>query len=108
MYTAPEAFARLAARVLTPNIEEDKKTDVYSFAIICYETMMRKKSWSETDPSQVEHLVRSGQRPPYNPEAMSKDPHYSMISGIMMASWNQEYMRRPSFQQIHDKLQAYK
>jgi len=43
-YTAPEVFGRMMTNV-TVSIEDEMKSDVYSYAIILWEMMARRDPW---------------------------------------------------------------
>jgi len=45
-YTAPEVFGRMLSNVTTATIEHEKKSDVYSYALILWELMTRKIPWA--------------------------------------------------------------
>jgi len=45
-YTAPEVFGRMMTNVTTITIEDEMKSDVYSFSLILWEMMTRKIPWS--------------------------------------------------------------
>jgi len=45
-YTAPEVFGRLTANATSIPIEDEMKSDVYSYAIILWEMMSRKIPWA--------------------------------------------------------------
>lgn len=108
LYASPEAFARIAVRNLTPDPEEEKKTDVYSFAIIVYEVLFRTRAWDREQPDNVQYLVRSGKRPPCNRLEIARDPYLSMIYDLMVEAWDQDPARRPGFPLIANKLERFR
>lgn len=107
LYTSPEVFSRLALRNFNPEVEEEKKADVYSFAIIAFECLNKKKAWEDIHPNDIESYVRSGNRPECNPD-LQKDKIRKEIYDIMVAAWSGEPSKRPSFDEIRDKLLRYK
>jgi len=44
-YTAPEVFGRLTANATSVPIEDEMKSDVYSYSLILWEMMTRKIPW---------------------------------------------------------------
>jgi len=46
-YTAPEVFGRMLANTTEILIEDEMKSDVYSFALILWEMMARKIPWAD-------------------------------------------------------------
>ena len=60
-YAAPEVLA--SGRLLVANdAETDKKSDVYSFAIVLWEMLTRQIPWDGLTKEQIESNVRSGLR----------------------------------------------
>jgi len=45
-YTAPEVFGKLKTNLRTLSIEDEMKSDVYSYALILWEMMTRKIPWA--------------------------------------------------------------
>jgi len=45
-YTAPEVFGRMMTNVTIVSVEEEMKSDVYSYSLILWEMMTRKIPWS--------------------------------------------------------------
>jgi len=45
-YTAPEVFGRMAINLTTVTVEDEMKSDVYSYAVILWEMMTRKLPWA--------------------------------------------------------------
>jgi len=60
-YAAPEVLASVAFNMVT-DPEADKKSDVYSFAIILWEMLARATPWEGLKREQIEPKVRSGVR----------------------------------------------
>jgi len=44
-YTAPEVFGRMSTNIATVAVDDEMKSDVYSFAIILWQMMTRKIPW---------------------------------------------------------------
>ena len=45
-YTAPEVFGRLMTNLTTVTVENEMKSDVYSYAVVLWEMMTRKLPWA--------------------------------------------------------------
>jgi len=60
-YAAPEVFATSLLQI-SPDSETDKKSDVYSFAIVLWEMVTRKVPWDGMTKDQIEASVRNGLR----------------------------------------------
>jgi len=45
-YTAPEVFGRMTSNLTTVTVEDEMKSDVYSYAVILWEMMTRKLPWA--------------------------------------------------------------
>ena len=60
-YAAPEVLAA-AALMISGDSEVDKKSDVYSFAIVLWELLTRRIPWDGLNKEQIERNVRSGER----------------------------------------------
>jgi len=44
-YTAPEVFGRMMSNVTVVSVEDEMKSDVYSYSLILWEMMTRKIPW---------------------------------------------------------------
>ena len=60
-YAAPEVLAS-ACLLVSNDAETDKKSDVYSFAIVLWEMLTRQIPWDGLTREQIESNVRSGLR----------------------------------------------
>ena len=60
-YAAPEVLAS-ACLLVSNDAETDKKSDVYSFAIVLWEMLTRLVPWDGLTKEQIESNVRSGLR----------------------------------------------
>jgi len=79
LYTSPETFARLVVKNLNPDPEDEKKADVYSWAIIVYEVMFRTRAWNGERPEDIERLVRSGKRPRCSKADVERDKYLNPV-----------------------------
>jgi len=120
-YTAPEVFGRIISNSTMIPIEDEMKSDVYSYAIILWEMMTRRTPWSNCisfsfhfsdslqlfdeivkETAEIDFQIRSGKREPI-PDAKG-DPNLELISAIIELSWKQIPSKRPTFKQIDQKL----
>jgi len=53
-YTAPEVFGRMLSSSSTIMIEDEMKSDVYSYSLILWEMMTRKIPWANCKFSNFE------------------------------------------------------
>ena len=60
-YAAPEVLANTSL-MITTDPEQDKKSDVYSFAIIIWEMITRRTPWEGMQRGEIERNVRTGVR----------------------------------------------
>ena len=60
-YAAPEVLAGAALQISSDS-EVDKKSDVYSFAIVLWELLTRRIPWDGMNREQIEMNVRGGVR----------------------------------------------
>ncbi|NXK90248.1 RIPK2 kinase, partial [Formicarius rufipectus] len=75
------------------------KHDIYSYAIIMWEVMSRKRPFEEViNPLQIMYSVSQGQRLDLTEESLSMDiPHRMLIIRLMENGWAQNPDERPSF-----------
>lgn len=87
-WTAPEIF--LGDRYT-------EKADVYSYSVILWELVFRKKPWHGMNSMKVCHAVENGERLSIvNPPANTPE----FIMKLMAACWRQEHDKRPSFTEV--------
>ncbi|NXP19578.1 RIPK2 kinase, partial [Scytalopus superciliaris] len=75
------------------------KHDIYSYAIIMWEVMSRKRPFEEViNPLQIMYSVSQGQRLDLTEESLSMDiPHRMLVIRLMESGWAQNPDERPSF-----------
>ncbi|XP_010004719.1 PREDICTED: receptor-interacting serine/threonine-protein kinase 2 [Chaetura pelagica] len=75
------------------------KHDIYSYAIIMWEVMSRKRPFEEViNPLQIMYSVSQGQRLDLSEESLSMDiPHRVLIVRLIASGWAQNPDERPSF-----------
>jgi len=101
-YAAPEVIANFQIMMST-DPEVDKKSDVYSYAIIIWELLTRRIPWDGLNRDQIEANVRNGVRPDI-PANDGSDQAKTILIDLMTSCWQPSHNSRPSFQQIHNKL----
>jgi len=97
-YTAPEVFSRSRANVTDVPFEIEVKADIYSFAVILYEIITRRKPWEQySTPSEIESVVLQGHR-----EDLPKDSN--QLNELVSQCWSQNSADRPTSSFILQKL----
>eukprot|EP00761_Pharyngomonas_kirbyi_P005713 gb/GECH01005718.1/.p1 GENE.gb/GECH01005718.1/~~gb/GECH01005718.1/.p1 ORF type:complete len:1252 (+),score=281.43 gb/GECH01005718.1/:1-3756(+) len=103
-YMAPEILQESKSLIGTP-------CDVYSFGIVMWEILTRKKLYADLPWTKVTMQVCEGKRPalpaPYNDEEYLHDhPHVANYIRLMQRCWAQHPEDRPTFDdvlhQLHD------
>jgi len=101
-YTAPEVFARMK-NDSQPTIEDDFKADAYSFAIIIWELLTRKRPWETCETvEEIERNVMQGKREDI--QEIPGDKTRELLIALTKAAWNQDAKQRPFFSTVNDKL----
>jgi len=103
-YAAPEVLANSALQ-MSSDPETDKKSDVYSYAIIIWELLTRRVPWEGLNREQIEANVRNGIRPPM-PANDGNDQAKMILIDLMTACWQDAPEARPSFTQVYSKLSS--
>jgi len=103
-YAAPEVLANSTLH-MSSDPEVDKKSDVYSYAIIIWELLTRRVPWEGLNREQIEANVRNGIRPPM-PANDGSDQAKMILIDLMTACWQDAPEARPSFAQIYAKLSS--
>ena len=93
-------FQYMAVEVLS-NKPYSEKADVFSFGILLWEMVARKLPYFGMQPMQVGMaVVQQGLRPTIPPKTPAP------LAKLMRACWDSEPMRRPSFAQLVEMLEA--
>jgi len=101
-YTAPEVFSHLLSQTRS-TIEDDIKADIYSFAIIVWEILTRKKPWEGcTTTEEVEQNVFQGKREDL-PEVLG-DLKVQFLVALTKNCWAQNPNSRLYFSLLVDKI----
>jgi len=107
MFMAPEAY-ELEDGDMQPERFHPKKTDVYSFGLICFCVLIGKPTpfppteLRNPSVSAFKGRVRNGKRPQLPPNC----PNY--LSGLIQQCWDGNAVNRPDFQTICTELRYIK
>ena len=102
-YKAPEVFDDMPTTA----------SDVYAFAIVCWELLSGHRPWAgRSDSAILGAVVNRGERPPMPsaPPTSSGDTPpsldvFSLLSNLVQRCWQQEGESRPKFSQISRQLE---
>ncbi|XP_075684188.1 receptor-interacting serine/threonine-protein kinase 2 [Rhinoderma darwinii] len=94
IYMPPEMYE--------PSIKNSRgsvKHDMYSYAIIMWEVLSRKKPYEgATNPMQIMFSVAKGNRPDTSEESLHSDiPHRDLFVSLMQSGWANDPNDRPAF-----------
>mmetsp|Transcript_50071 Transcript_50071/g.98936 ORF Transcript_50071/g.98936 Transcript_50071/m.98936 type:complete len:245 (+) Transcript_50071:3-737(+) len=93
-WMAPEIFQSLSY---------DEKVDVYSYAMLLYEVILRRVPFVEiADKKEIANRVKRGERPSL---AESPGDCPSMLQSLIRLCWHQDPCRRPDFEHVDQYLQ---
>jgi len=99
-YTAPEVFTRLKTGT-QGSIPDEMRSDVYSYAIIIWEMIVRHKPWEELkDVSEIELKVCSGERESIPVSIYQGVPTLEFLNELLTCCWVQNSYKRPTFLNI--------
>ena len=95
-YMAPEVFEAFES-----GSNYTQKVDVFSFAILCWEMLTRKRAYNDTymTMDQVARAVRETGLRPKLPDRWDQE-----LSNLLSRAWAQQPGDRPSFQQLAAEL----
>ncbi|XP_042913598.1 atrial natriuretic peptide receptor 1 [Parasteatoda tepidariorum] len=97
LWTAPELL-----RMHNPPLEGTQKGDVYSFAIIAHEIVVRQGVFftiTDISPKEIIENVTYGMKPPYRPVLELENCDDGMIQ-VIKRCWSEEPVDRPDFQTL--------
>jgi len=84
-YAAPEVFAKQGLPNVVIDPEEEKKIDIYSFAICVWEILTQQIPWGSIKNDEIRQKVCTGERPQIS---ASDNVHEQMIE-LITSCWNQ-------------------
>ena len=99
-YIAPEILEMDAN---DEKIIYSKECDVYSFAFIVYQLFSSKPPFNKMSPYSVFDSILKGKRPTINEKDIPE-----AYSNLIQECWSQDPAKRPTFDQIVDKLKTDK
>ncbi|XP_067835572.1 receptor-interacting serine/threonine-protein kinase 2 isoform X2 [Heptranchias perlo] len=93
IYMAPEQYEPCKAK------RADVKHDMYSYAIIMWEVLSRKRPFEDAiNPVQIMFSVLQGSRPDTSEESLPLDiPNRETLLELIISGWSQNPDERPSF-----------
>ncbi|XP_022243607.1 atrial natriuretic peptide receptor 2-like, partial [Limulus polyphemus] len=98
LWTAPELL-----RMNTPPPEGTQKGDVYSFAIIAHQIVVRQGPFyvgvSDVTPKEITEHVKASQDPPFRPLLENNDYNEAVVC-MMKRCWAEEPSQRPDFHSL--------
>ncbi|KAG0556271.1 hypothetical protein KC19_11G040100 [Ceratodon purpureus] len=103
-WRAPEILLGLKKRRAQPSLSIDElfteKSDVYSYAMTCYEVLTGKIPLNDLPPSKDDEVIQHNRRPVL---PLERD---SWIQSMLRRCWHQDPSRRPSFEQIVEDFES--
>ena len=91
-WLAPEAFGDNSAKT--------KQADMYSFGIVFWEIVTRRRPWKGMKRRVIAESVLEGLRP----EILDSDGWNPKLKSLVDRCWNQDLRKRPSFKDISKEL----
>ena len=86
------------------NREEDKKIDVYAWAVTIFEVIERRNAWDHAEFEVISSSVKSGSRPQFNAETRKKYDSLKYLFDLVQVAWSQNPYERPEFDSIRSQL----
>ena len=84
----------------------NNKVDVYSFSMILYQLFEHMPPFSGTDPVEAaRQAALFDKRPQFHALAPAQHP-MAEVRAVMEACWDPDPERRPSFEEVVEKLEA--
>eukprot|EP01103_Thecamoeba_quadrilineata_P008678 TRINITY_DN1840_c0_g1_i1.p1 TRINITY_DN1840_c0_g1~~TRINITY_DN1840_c0_g1_i1.p1 ORF type:complete len:740 (-),score=99.37 TRINITY_DN1840_c0_g1_i1:96-2315(-) len=90
----------VAPEVLSELVPYGLEADVFSYGIILWEILTKEMPYNKLKPLQIVRLLDRGERPPIPAHC---DPAYKLL---ITDSWAEDFTKRPSFQEIENRLKA--
>jgi hypothetical protein len=102
-WMAPEMFGIDRSTVQWPQIAHPFKTDVYSFALVCYEILTRKQPFEDVLRSELCNWITVRRERPELPETCPR-----MLASLIQRCWEHDPCDRPNFPEICTELRYIK
>ena len=94
--------AMIAPELLEGNGKYSEKADVYSFSIMLWEIVSQRRPYEEIGSWEIPGKVMDGYRPTIPKDCLD------ILEDIIIACWDQNPSKRPSFQDVTDMIEKYK
>jgi serine/threonine protein kinase len=102
-WMAPEMFGIDRSTVQWPQIAHPFKTDVYSFALVCYEILTRKQPFEGVPRSELCNWITVRHERPELPERCPR-----RLASLIQRCWEHDPCHRPNFPEICTELRYIK
>jgi hypothetical protein len=102
-WMAPEMFGIGRSTVQWPQIAHPFKTDVYSFALVCYEILTRKEPFKHVLRSELCNWITVRRERPELPERCPR-----RLASLIQRCWEHDPCDRPNFPEICTELRYIK
>jgi hypothetical protein len=102
-WMAPEMFGIDRSTVQWPQIAHAFKTDVYSFALVCYEILTRKQPFEDVLRSELYNWITVRRERPELPERCPR-----RLASLIQRCWEHDPCVRPNFPEICTELRYIK
>ncbi|CAH1778210.1 unnamed protein product [Owenia fusiformis] len=101
LWTAPELL-----RMTNPPPSGTQKGDVYSFAIILHELMLREAPYTQCDssPKEIVKRVARAENPPFRPMVTPETNLDEIIKDLMYDSWQENPEFRPTVNELKKQV----
>jgi len=84
-------------------LEYSMAVDTYAHGILMFEMLMHQKPWDGVDMSDMFRHVAAGERPHFDAHLPNTPTGWCEL---MQACWHQDPGQRPSFDEVHERLQG--
>ncbi len=104
-YTGTPGFR--APEILEYTSEYTAKVDVYSFAMVLYESITKRRPFQDVTEGvlEISRLVKEGRRPSFG-DLRASQFGYLTLTQLMQRAWHQEAMKRPSSYDILQQMKS--
>jgi len=102
-YAPPEVFARMHMPGARSNVDDDKRSDMFSIGVTFWEILARRVPWEAASNDEVERTIRGGGRLP-QPHYNEKDDVHVLVVEIVNACLHGSSIMRPTSGSVNNKL----